>query len=266
MDVLKAVYGSDNVTGSFSEGLVVRANNEPLEASIWVIETMLTGNISKRVVIPNAVLTGLEDITYLSVGSVSDERSYYKSLEKHTLRKLDEWEHEKYLDVCAADVQKWIASRAKEIKAQGFDGWWLDNVDVYEEYKSTETYKAMGAILSSVKALGGYVMVNGGMEYLQKAMNADSGHKGLGSVDGVTQEEVFSMITDYGDGEKDKGKFGTQTSKQSSEYQSHLKRVIRHKMQAFLLEYTTDNTLKLRISAYCKTTGAMACISSDVNL
>ena len=64
VDVLKAVYGSDNVTGSFSEGLVVRANNEPLEASIWVIETMLTGNISKRVVIPNAVLTGLEDITY----------------------------------------------------------------------------------------------------------------------------------------------------------------------------------------------------------
>ena len=209
---------------------------------------------------------GATVLGYLSVGSVSDERSYYKSLEKHTLRKLDDWEHEKYLDVCAADVQKWIASRAKEIKAQGFDGWWLDNVDVYEEYKSTETYKAMGAILSSVKALGGYVMVNGGMEYLQKAMNADSGHKGLGSVDGVTQEEVFSMITDYGDGEKDKGKFGTQTSKQSSEYQSHLKRVIRHKMQAFLLEYTTDNTLKLRISAYCKTTGAMACISSDVNL
>ena len=97
-------------------------------------------------------------------------------------------------------------------------------------------------------------------------MDADSGHTGIPDVDGVTQEEVFSLITDYGKGKTDKGKFGVQGPKQSAEYQSHLKRVIRHKRQAFLLEYTGDNVLKLRINAFCNATGAIACVSDDVNL
>lgn len=64
VDVLKAVYGADNVTGDLTTGVTVRANNEPQEASVWVIEMKLTGDVSKRVVIPNGLLTGLEDITY----------------------------------------------------------------------------------------------------------------------------------------------------------------------------------------------------------
>ena len=106
-------------------------------------------------------------------------------------------------------------------------------------------------------------MVNGGMEYLQKAMDADSDHKGIGNVDGVTQEEVFSRITNY----KGTGEFGSQSSQDSSEYQSHLVRCIRHKLQAFLLEYTKDNVLKLRIQAFCTEKGTSGCcISNDVNL
>ena len=35
-------------------------------------------------------------LAYLSVGSVSDERSYYKDLKPYTLRKLEDWPHERY--------------------------------------------------------------------------------------------------------------------------------------------------------------------------
>ena len=200
---------------------------------------------------------------YLSAGSVSDERNYYKTLKDYVLDSLPDWPHEKYLDLRRTAARDWCVARAKEIKAQGFDGWWIDNLDVYEEYKSSAMYEAITSVLTNIKALGGYVMVNGGMEYLQKAMDTDSGHAGLSNVDGVTQEEVFSLITNY----KGTGEFGSQGSQDSSEYQSHLVRCIRHKLQAFLLEYTKDNVLKLRIQAFCTEKGTSGCcISNDVNL
>lgn len=200
---------------------------------------------------------------YLSAGSVSDERSYYKTLKDYVLDPLPDWPHEKYFDLRRTAARDWCIARAKEIKTQGFDGWWIDNLDVYEEYKSSAMYEAITSVLTKIKALGGYVMVNGGIKYLQKAMDADSDHKGIGNVDGVTQEEVFSRITNY----KGTGEFGSQSSQDSSEYQSHLVRCIRHKLQAFLLEYTKDNVLKLRIQAFCTEKGTSGCcISNDVNL
>ena len=202
---------------------------------------------------------GATVIGYLSAGSVSDERSYYKNLKDYTLDPLPDWPHEKYLDLRRTAVRDWCVARAKEIRVQGFDGWWIDNIDVYEEYKSSAMYEAVGSVLTKIKALGGYVMVNGGMEYLQKAMDADPDHAGPGNIDGVTQEEVFSRITSY----KGTGEFGTQDAKDSADYQSHLVRCIRHKMQAFLLEYTKDNVLKLKIRAFCTEKGIAGCCVSD---
>jgi hypothetical protein len=39
----------------------------------------------------------------------------------------------------------------------------LDNLDVYEYNKSTAMYNACLSVLKSIKTIGGYVMVNGGM-------------------------------------------------------------------------------------------------------
>ena len=200
---------------------------------------------------------------YLSAGSVSDERTYYKELKPYTLDTLEDWPHERFLDLRRSAVRDWCVRRAKEIKEQGCDGWWIDNLDVYEVYRSSAMYEAVSSVLTKIKALSGYVMVNGGTEYLQKAMDADGSHKGPGSADGVTQEEVFSRITSY----KSPGTFGAQEAGQSAEYQSHISRCIRHKLQAFLLEYTKDNVLKLRIKAFCTEKGtAGCCISEDVDL
>ena len=63
-DVLKAVYGSENVTGSLSTGMTVMADNSLPEEGVWVVDMLLKGNVLKRVVIPHGVLTELEDITY----------------------------------------------------------------------------------------------------------------------------------------------------------------------------------------------------------
>ena len=58
---------------------------------------------------------------YISVGSVSDERPYYSTLKPFRLSRLEDWHHEWYLDLREEKARKWCASRAKEIKAMGFD-------------------------------------------------------------------------------------------------------------------------------------------------
>lgn len=64
IDVLKSVYGDDNVSGTLTTGITVRANSDEQEASAYVIETLMKGGILKRIVIPNATLSELDTITY----------------------------------------------------------------------------------------------------------------------------------------------------------------------------------------------------------
>jgi len=63
VDVLKAVYGSDNVSGALDTGVIVKANNSDRDEMVWVIDMILKGN-AKRVVIPKGNITELGDITY----------------------------------------------------------------------------------------------------------------------------------------------------------------------------------------------------------
>lgn len=64
VDVLKSVYGDDNVSGTLSTGITVRANSDQQEPAAYVIETILKGGVLKRIVIPNATLSELSEVTY----------------------------------------------------------------------------------------------------------------------------------------------------------------------------------------------------------
>lgn len=63
-EVLKSVYGKDNVKSDNSAGISVKANSAEIEESAWVIDMILKGGTAKRIVIPSGKLTELGDIVY----------------------------------------------------------------------------------------------------------------------------------------------------------------------------------------------------------
>lgn len=72
-DVLKFVYGPDNVSGSLSTGLTVTANNKDVDEKALVIDMIMRDNTAKRIVIPDCKISEVGDLTYSDSDAVGYE-------------------------------------------------------------------------------------------------------------------------------------------------------------------------------------------------
>lgn len=63
VEVLKSVYGDDNVTGTLEEGITVKVNADEAEQNAWAVDMILKDAV-KRIVIPCASITEVGDIVY----------------------------------------------------------------------------------------------------------------------------------------------------------------------------------------------------------
>jgi len=63
-EVLKSVYGNTHVTGDLTTGIKVIANSEKQDSCAWVIDMIMKDSVLKRIVIPNAGISNVDDIVY----------------------------------------------------------------------------------------------------------------------------------------------------------------------------------------------------------
>lgn len=70
LEVLKTVYGDDNVTGTLETGIAIKAGAEDLPFSVYVVDMVLKNGTKKRIVIPCGTVTAVGDITYADSSAV----------------------------------------------------------------------------------------------------------------------------------------------------------------------------------------------------
>jgi hypothetical protein len=63
-EVLKAIYGSANVTVDNDGNVTVKATAEDMPSGSWVFDMILKGGRAKRIVVPNGTISELGEITY----------------------------------------------------------------------------------------------------------------------------------------------------------------------------------------------------------
>ncbi len=73
VNVLKTVYGDENVSISDDGMISVKANSEEVDPASYVFDMIMKGNTKKRIVIPSAVITEIGDITYADSDAVAYE-------------------------------------------------------------------------------------------------------------------------------------------------------------------------------------------------
>lgn len=109
-EVLKIVYGDENVTGTLETGIAIKAGAEELPFGIYVVDMVLKGGVKKRIVIPCATVTAVGDITYAGSSAVG----YQTTLT--AIADAAGYTHYEYL-IDKTSVSMKAAEGGKEVKA-----------------------------------------------------------------------------------------------------------------------------------------------------
>ena len=63
-NVISAVFGPGNVSGTLATGMTVKVNGDAQDEAVWVINMVLNGDTAKRIVIPCGIISDMADIVY----------------------------------------------------------------------------------------------------------------------------------------------------------------------------------------------------------
>jgi len=187
---------------------------------------------------------GTKSYAYINVGALEEYDPEYLRFKKLSLAPYENWEDESWVDVSDTDWQNYITEKiAKEIAELGFDGFFLDNFDVYYLFPEEKIYRGLDAVLSGLQKYNMPIILNGGDSYVSRAIEENATNL---LFQGVNQEDVFTAYH-----------FDTNTSSlQDSDtrhyYQDYLEKAKNAGLSVFILEYKADKELSKEVSSYCR--------------
>lgn len=199
--------------------------------------------------------------SYLNVGSIENFRKYYKDYRDITLGNYENWPEEKWIDVSQPKWQNFIVNGlALDLKKKGVDGFFLDNADVYYQYKRSGIYDGLKTITAGLwNKYHLKILINGGDTFVQEVIKRGD-LKNL-HITGVNQESVFSSIN------FDSGEFGRQAKEDTAYFKDYLSFCKKAGLTVYLTEYIKKNpSLEREIAAYCKNHGYCCYISRTLEL
>lgn len=146
-----------------------------------------------------AVKRGVWVYGYINIGSLERERTYYNSLKNLRLAPYEGWDGEYWVDVTAQAWKDHIKMLAKQIKATGAIGVYLDNTDIYymckKGFKNSmhpvplkeAVYAALAQMVRYIQQeVGLIVMPNGGDVFVKRFITENPG-----VIQTINQEGLF---------------------------------------------------------------------------
>lgn len=187
---------------------------------------------------------GTKAYAYINVGALENYNPAYSRFKDLTLAPYENWEDESWVDVSNQDWQNYLTENvAKEIAELGFDGFFLDNFDVYYLFPEEKIYQGLHSVVSGLQKYNMPIILNGGDSYVSRAIKENPANLPF---HGVNQEDVFTSYN------FDTDTSSVQDADSRSYYQNYLEGAKSSGLSIYILEYMADEELAKEISSYCK--------------
>lgn len=184
---------------------------------------------------------------YLNIGAIEKYRSYYDRFQDITLGSYEDWPYERWVDVTSPAWQSFIVDElGNEYAAMGFDGFFLDNADVFFHYPTDDIFRGLCIILKGLKSYDRQLILNGGDLFVSRCIEENTA---LSLFDGINQETVFTRINF-----KDKT-YEEQAEADIDYFQGYLSNAKKYGLSVYLLEYGANQVLSKKIDVYCSERG-----------
>lgn len=240
-----------------------------LDYGVFIGDTKVTAAMFKyRTVVVDAQYLSATDIgrlhnngrtvlTYLNIGSLEKFRSYYSRFSSITLGAYEGWPEERWIDVSKTSWKSFIVDLGKKLlRKKNVDGFFIDNTDVYYRFHKDRIYNGLLSICSSLRKTGAQVIINGGDEFVSRAIRSG---RTRGCFTGVNQESVYTALGDD-------GSFAKASPKDRKYFTAYLDRVRKSKLTVYVVEYSADPALNAEIEKYSKKHGWHCYISPKLEL
>lgn len=188
---------------------------------------------------------GIKVYSYLDIGSIENFRPYYKDFVGIALGDYENWPEEKWIDVSNAKWQDYVVNvMAKNLSDKGVDGFFLDNLDVYSDYKNDKIFNGILTILNRLNSTYSKLRLisNGGQDFFTEAISKNLDVRKL--IYGVNTEFVYTSV-DFKN-----NRFYKNSTEDREDTVDYLKNLKSRGIDIYMLEYTTSSSISKEIRNY----------------